>query len=254
MNLPQVQSVSLVDQVEERIRLAICESGLKAGDSFLGEVELANRLGVSRNVVREALSRLQTLGVLNTRKRRGTVIAEPDIFAGMAKVVDLPVFGETPQRELVEIRLIMELGVSEIIMLHKSAAGLRKLERIVSKEEKDPANQLLGTQCDLEFHSTLFEMVGNETLKRFQALLVRFFEWSVANMQVVVDRFESPEVVSHRDLLELLRAEDAEGFHNAMRVHLATHRAVLEKDFQIERLKRKDAMEPEPGEEEDEVS
>ena len=39
-----------------------------------------------------------------------------------------------------------------------------------------------------------------------------------------------------------------------MRVHLATHRAVLEKDFQIERLKRKDAMEPEPGEEEDEVS
>src|SRR5690606_7130265 len=158
-----------------------------------------------------------------------------------AKVVDLPVFGETPQRELVEIRLIMELGVSEIIMLHKSAAGLRKLERIVSREENDPTNQLLGTQCDLEFHSTLFEMVGNETLKRFQALLVRFFEWSVANMQVVPDRFENPEVISHRDLVEFLRTEDGEGFHTAMRTHLATHRAVLEKDFQIERLKRKDA-------------
>ena len=94
MNLPQVQSVSLVDQVEERIRLAICESGLKAGDAFLGEVELASRLGVSRNVVREALSRLQTLGVLNTRKRRGTVISEPDIFAGMAKhMISGPVRG-----------------------------------------------------------------------------------------------------------------------------------------------------------------
>jgi DNA-binding FadR family transcriptional regulator len=254
MNLPQVQSISLVDQVEERIRAAICDSGLKAGDAFLGEVELAARLGVSRNVVREALSRLQTLGVLNTRKRRGTVISEPDIFAGMAKVVDLPVFGETPQRELVEIRLIMELGVSEIIMLHKSAAGLRKLERIVRREENDPANQLLGTECDLEFHSTLFEMVGNVTLKRFQALLVRFFEWSVANMQVVPDRFENPDVVSHRDLLELLHEGDDEGFHAAMRKHLATHRTVLEKDFQIERLKKKIAAEADFEEEEPEDS
>ncbi len=253
MNLPQVQSVSLVDQVEERIRGAICEAGLKAGDAFLGEVELASRLGVSRNVVREALSRLQTLGILNTRKRRGTVITEPDIFAGMAKVVDLPVFGEAPQRELVEIRLIMELGVSEIIMLHKPTAGLLKLERIVSRAEKEPANQLLGTECDLEFHSTLFEMVGNETLKRFQALLVRFFEWSVANMRVVADRFENPDVVSHRDLLELLKAEDWEGFHNAMRKHLATHRAVLEKDFQIERLKKRISADAEFGEEDDEA-
>jgi GntR family transcriptional repressor for pyruvate dehydrogenase complex len=71
-------------------------SDLKAGDSLPGEVELANRMGVSRNVVREALSRLQSLGILESRKRRGIIIAEPDILAGMAKVIDLPIFGRAP--------------------------------------------------------------------------------------------------------------------------------------------------------------
>ncbi|MEO8377376.1 MAG: GntR family transcriptional regulator [Candidatus Sumerlaeota bacterium] len=231
MDFSSIQATSLVDQVEDRIRSVIQDSDLKAGDSLPGEIELSNRMGVSRNVVREALSRLQSLGILESRKRRGIIIAEPDILAGMAKVIDLPIFGEASQRELVEFRLIIELGVSEIIMLHKSPEGLRKLEKIVRREEKDPANQLLGTECDLAFHSTLLEMVGNSTLKRFQTLLVRFFEWSVTNMQVLPDRFENSEMVSHRDLLELLRADDAEGFHNAMRKHLATHRHVLQAQF-----------------------
>ena len=239
MEFSSIQSTSLVDQVEDRIRAVIQGSDLKAGDALPGEVELANRMGVSRNVVREALSRLQSLGILESRKRRGIIIAEPDILAGMAKVIDLPIFGESSQRELVEFRLIIELGVSEIIMLHKSPEGLRKLEKIVRREEKNPADQLLGTECDLAFHSTLFEMVGNTTLRRFQSLLVRFFQWSVVNMKVVTDRFENPDIVSHRDLLELLRAGDPEEFHNAMRKHLATHRQVLQAEVMAEQKEKR---------------
>ena len=75
LDLMPIVSTTMADQVEERLREYITNKAFKPGDAIPKEIELAEALGVSRNVVREALSRLRMLGMIETKKRRGMVLA-----------------------------------------------------------------------------------------------------------------------------------------------------------------------------------
>jgi len=82
MQLKAIEKISLVEVVEQKILNIVRKNKLSVGDSLPAELELTEGLGVSRSVVREALSRLRMLGLLESRKKRGMVITEPDVFGG----------------------------------------------------------------------------------------------------------------------------------------------------------------------------
>src|SRR5262249_1007028 len=67
---------SLVDTVVERIRAVIEQGHLKAGDRLPTEAELSAQLGVSRTVVREAVSQLESVGLLSVQRGRGTFVGD----------------------------------------------------------------------------------------------------------------------------------------------------------------------------------
>lgn len=75
-------AITLVDHVEDRVLSYLSEHDFKLGDKLPSEHELAVSLGVTRSVVREALSRLKMLGIVESRTRRGMVLKEPSIFGG----------------------------------------------------------------------------------------------------------------------------------------------------------------------------
>ena len=62
------------------------------GDSIPNEIELSSALGVARSVLREALSRLKMMGMIESRTRRGMILTEPFILGGMKRVVDPPYY------------------------------------------------------------------------------------------------------------------------------------------------------------------
>ena len=66
-------AITLVDHVEDRVLSYLSEHDFKLGDKLPSEHELAVSLGVTRSVVREALSRLKMLGIVESRTRRGMV-------------------------------------------------------------------------------------------------------------------------------------------------------------------------------------
>ena len=73
-----VTTKTMAEVVEVRLREEYSrKKSFKPGDSLPTEVELAQALGVSRNVVREALSRFRMLGIVETRKKKGYGHVEP---------------------------------------------------------------------------------------------------------------------------------------------------------------------------------
>ena len=84
-SLKIVDTSSLVDKVEANIVELLKEQKLKVGDSIPREIELAESLGVSRTVVREALMRLRMMGLIDSKKKKGAVITSPDIFGIVSK-------------------------------------------------------------------------------------------------------------------------------------------------------------------------
>ena len=218
MKLTQLKKNTLTDQVEEKIRQAIINSHLKPGDKLPGELDFAEQLGVSRNIVREAISRLRMLGVVESKKKRGLILTEPDVFKGLESIIDLPVLNSKTINELFDLRQFMELGIAATLVDKVTDENLRELDKIVSEEEKDPADYHTSVRHDILFHSKLYEITGNDILQKFQAILKPFME----KRQYLFDpdRFENDEHVSHRDLLESLKKRDVIDFMKTMFGHL----------------------------------
>src|SRR3982751_2397074 len=93
-NFKLVDTSSLVDKVEANLVELLKERKLKVGDAIPKEIELGQTLGVSRTVIREALSRLRMMGLIETKKKKGTVITSPDLFGILSKSMNPHILDE----------------------------------------------------------------------------------------------------------------------------------------------------------------
>ena len=216
---------SLVELVEQRILNMVRTNSLSIGDSLPGELELTAGLGVSRSVVREALSRLRMLGLLESKKKRGMIIAEPDVFGGCKQILDRAFLNDKTKFDLYEIRLTLEIGLSDLLFMRKTDKDLLELEHIVNREAKAGSEQT-RVKFDIEFHKRLYHIAGNKLLLRFQDLLEPFFRDAVRREE---ESGRQKGDISHRDLLEELRDGTPHSFQKKMREHLQPHFARLTK-------------------------
>jgi len=219
MQISAIENKSLVELVEEKILDVVRRNNLSAGDSLPAELELTELLGVSRSVVREALSRLRMLGLLESRKRRGMVIAEPDVFGGCKNVLDAAFLTEQTQQNLYEMRLALELGISDFLFLRKTDQDLVELEEIVERGEQ-AVTEKARLKLEIGFHTKLYQIARNNLLLRFKDLLEPFF-LDVVKREETTGRRRGE--ATHRDLLDELRSGTPEGFRNKMHLHLQPH-------------------------------
>src|SRR5699024_10677796 len=136
-NLKPVETLTLVDRVELTLLDFLKENELEPGDRIPKEIELAESLNVSRTVIREALSRLRTLGLVESKKHRGMILVEPDFINNFERILDSGLLGSTTLQNLFELRLILEMGMADFLFENKTARDLEELEEIVKKEEAE---------------------------------------------------------------------------------------------------------------------
>ncbi|MCE6988576.1 FadR/GntR family transcriptional regulator [Dyadobacter sp. CY323] len=216
--LTPVSNLSMTDRVENSLRQYFEDNKFKPGDPLPNEMDMATQLNVSRNVVREALSRLRMLGMVEARPRRGMVMAQPDLLAGIEKVLNPMILSKDNLKDIFEMRLILEMGVSEFLFARKTKAQVQELEEIVARQQN---NEALTIEEEVAFHGKLYEMAGNDTFARFQNLLIPVFN------HVFSERFrmhvEIPDPVTHHDLIEVLKNGTADDFRKAMYKHLSPY-------------------------------
>ena len=210
---------SLTDLVELHVLEAIRKNHLQVGDALPPELVLSKQLGVSRTIVREALGRLRMLGLLESRKKRGMVVAEPNFLDGLLRVMDPAFLRSQTQDDLFEMRLVLEMGLADLLFLRKRPQMLEELEAIVRREDR-AASESKRLAMEIEFHSALYKMAGNPILGQFQSLLQPFFR-QATRQETLTGRRSGR--VTHADLVAVLREGGVEEFRQAMREHLAPH-------------------------------
>ncbi|MGX5819316.1 FadR/GntR family transcriptional regulator [Chitinophaga lutea] len=216
--LTPIDTQTQVDKIELTLQEYFLKENFQPGDAIPKEVELAEALGVSRTAIREALSRFKTLGIIESRKNRGMVVTSPDIFSNMKRVLELQLIDGDTMKEMFEMRLVLEMGIVDILFLRKDAASLRKLEEIVKKEELAQSNTE-RLKYDVEFHAMLYKISGNTTIQRFQKMLLPIFDY-VANDIHVESQVKNANFVTHRILLRTLEEGTPEEFRIKMKQHL----------------------------------
>jgi GntR family transcriptional repressor for pyruvate dehydrogenase complex len=216
-DIGRIVQQTMPDIVETRLREYLKEQSFRPGDPLPKEVDLAESLGVSRNVVREALSRLRMLGMVETKKKRGMVLASPDILSSFERVLDPSIIGENTLKDIFELRLVLEMGLAELIYTRKTAGDVAELKEIALRQ-MDGKKDNFRIKNEIEFHGKLYEMSGNDTLKRFQNMLLPIFDYVVKTEP----QFISGKI-SHLDLANILEKGTKEEFREGMYEHLKPH-------------------------------
>ena len=224
--LKSVDTSSLVDKVESSLVELLQERKHSVGDVIPKEMELAQTLGVSRTVIREALTRLRIMGLIESKKKKGSVITSPDLFGMMSKSMNPHILDQDTLKEIFEIRLVLEIGMADLLYHRIKKEDIEELKQIVSNEPQSTQYHLFNIEHEIAFHGKLYEITGNETLKKFQKMLLPVFDF-VHNSGLLKKQALLKTFTSHKGLVEILEDGNPELFRNAMRNHLENHFARL---------------------------
>lgn len=221
-NFTTIDNSSLVDKVEAGLVGLLQSRKLKVGDLIPKEIELVEILGVSRTVIREALARLRTMGLIESKKKKGSVITSPDIFGIMSKSMNPHILDQETLKEIFEIRLVLEIGMADFIFQKITSDDIKELKEIVKNEPLFSESHLFNVEHEIKFHGKLYEITGNKTMKTFQRMLLPIFDY-VHNSGLLQKQLEQKKFVSHKGLVDILENGSPELFRNAMRNHLENH-------------------------------
>jgi GntR family transcriptional repressor for pyruvate dehydrogenase complex len=213
--------MAVTDEAIRRIREMITSGDLGPGDRLPPEKELSERLGLSRNSLREAVKALEVIRVLDVRRGDGTYVTslEPRLLLeAMSFVVDLHT--DRSVLEIFGVRRILEPAAAALAARGMTPEALSRLEGLI-----DEASTLGGiedlVQHDLEFHQTIVEASGNEYLSRLVESMssgtVRARVWRGITQQGATDR----TISEHRGILDALRRGDPRLAEALMLTHIA---------------------------------
>ena len=224
-------SITLVDQVEDKLLSYFREKNLKKGDPIPNEKELTTSMGVSRSVIREALSRLKMMGIVETRTRRGMILTEPSLFGGMKRVVDLRILSDNTLFDILGFRISLEIGICSDIFRKLNRENLAELEEIVNVGIMYENNEY-APFSEFAFHTKLYKITGNKTITEFQNIIHPVMTFVKDKFQeylspINISLKEQGRIVTHKDLLKYLNEKDEDGYRRALEEHFEVYRIFL---------------------------
>jgi DNA-binding FadR family transcriptional regulator len=154
------------------------------------------------------------------------VITSPDLFGIMSKSMNPHILDQETLKEIFEIRLVLEIGMGELIFRRITKKDIEELNEIVSNEPPAAQYHLFNIDHEIAFHGKLYEITGNATLKKFQKMLLPVFDY-VHNSGLLKKQPLLKTFVSHKGLVNTLEHGTPEEFRNGMRNHLENHFARL---------------------------
>lgn len=201
----RVARASTVDLIARELRNAIYSGALGVGTQ-LGEVEIAQQLGVSRSPLREAAQRLVQEGLLTATPGRGLRVS---LIEG--DQID----------DLYAARTAVESEAVRLLVQNNDAAALAAVESafetlVTASEGTDP--RTIGN-ADLDFHWALVDASGSARLRRYMSTLVletRIASFSLSRGYVVRRNISD----SHQNILDAVRSGDADAAASAVTVHM----------------------------------
>jgi len=221
---------ALTDQAMAKIKDLILTGEFQAGSKLPPEAVLAQKLGLSRNSLREAVRALTLIGVLDTRVGAGTYVTSLD--------ADLLMTGMGFVSELLDGKTLFELAASRL-----TEADFAELTDILERMDRADKTQAF-IDADNDFHRVINGAAGNATLasliQNLSGGMMRARLWRSVTERGAVEVTKQ----RHHDIYAALRAGDSERASAADLIHLADNERWLELMLASGELSRHSSRDP----------
>ena len=227
--LPRRRARTLAQELVAALETRIREGNLPPGEKLPTEAAVMEAYGVSRTVVREAISRLQAAGLVTTRHGVGTFVAERIEEPGFSiRAEQLGTLQEVIA--LLELRIGIETEAAAMAALRRTDAQLQAMRHALDDLGMAIAHGEDAVAADFQFHLEVARATHNPHYIQLMGALgsqviprARLDEASVEERerrQAFLRRVNA----EHENILDAIAAQDAEAARAAMRTHLSNSR------------------------------
>ena len=221
MKLRHIGTESLVDAVVLQLRDSVERSGLSSGDRLPSEPKLVEQLGVSRTVLREAISRLQSIGLLVVKRGVGTYVADRDDLANCVKLFRTTMaISSKDLAQFIELREAIECQAARQAALRAGDEDLAELESLCRQMEGEGQDYHEAMRLDLKFHLKIVASTGNKLMLSVLEVIQEFMlEGMLRTTPKPRQRLLSQRY--HMAIVDAFRRRDPDAAEQAVREHMA---------------------------------
>ncbi|GAA1267940.1 FadR/GntR family transcriptional regulator [Pseudonocardia aurantiaca] len=218
----RVSAGRISEVIVEQIRDLIRQGRLVPGSRLPAERELCDRFGVSRVTVREALRVLEASGLVDIRigVRGGPVVTAPStdrVGEGITDLVTMSVFSAV---DVTEARRVLELGVIPLACERADAADLAALTEVCDRTQEALEQGTYRADLSSEFHCLLADATHNKAISMLARSLREPMAMSLDEARTAAPIMGAKGLQEHRDLIEAIRAGEADAARSIMVDHL----------------------------------
>ena len=214
-----MEKKNLSQQTMERLyNTIVVEKRLQPGDKLPNELELAEKLNVSRATLREALRMLIARGVLEVRRGKGTFVYE--------QVAEINDFGFSDldhmrgqMKDLFELRSIFEPSAARLACRRATEEELAEILRCGAAVERCIYSGEDRTEADREFHAAIVRATHNEFMMRLLPMINQAVAAAIVSGEHA-EELADDTLRDHALLMDFFEKRDEDGAEHAMAIHL----------------------------------
>lgn len=220
---------TLTDEVARMLSEAIKTGQFKPGERLPTETELCKSYGVSRPVVREAISQLKFEGLVVPQQGRGVFVSENGFKSSLR--LDIPSFEDKKEiLKILELLLAFEVYYTGLAAKNRTKQQLLDIKRALVKLKKAIDSGELGSEEDLYFHAVIVKAANNnyfETLASFLEENVRHAIRSARKHTASFKTLDIEVVKEHEEIYKAIEEQNVEKARIAAENHLKNAAARL---------------------------
>lgn len=211
-------------RVEDALLDYILQEPIEIGQKIPNEYELAEKFGVGRSTVREAVKGLVSKGILEVRRGSGTFVVSTSSLEedplGLSRFPDKYKLA----LELFDVRLMIEPEIAVLACENATEEELDQLQKLCAEVEELCRSGEDHTAKDVEFHTCIARCSKNRVVE----LLVPVINSAVVTFANLTQRSLKEEtIITHREILDSILRKDAVGARCAMVMHLTYNRQAI---------------------------
>ena len=217
--LDNIQGLELkkpADMIVVQIKKLVSAGALKAGDRLPAERAFAKRLGVGRGHIREALKKLETLGILKTMPQSGTYVAQIDAKALDALMDSSFSIENIDMDSVMETRRILEVHAARFAAERATKSDIIALIKAHEEFRKQVRNKDKANAEDHAFHLKIAECSKNKVMQSLITLLAV----NRADSEGKGGGIEKVILEEHEAILQAIKQKDPDRAAEAMDAHM----------------------------------
>ncbi|MEL6699540.1 MAG: FadR/GntR family transcriptional regulator [Bacteroidota bacterium] len=219
-NFKEINIESPIDKIMNQIKGLITSGQLKPGDKLPPERQLAEKLGVGRSHVRDAIRKLEFYGILKTLPQSGTKVAGIGITALEGLISDVLKMADTDFAALVETRVLLEQHTAYLAAERRTDEDIETIQKALEAYHEALEEGGQAIEEDLMFHLAIADASKNSVLKSLMLIITPDIIHNFNKLDICKGGNTFKTLKEHNCILDHIVNQSPQEASEAMREHL----------------------------------